>query len=133
MFNLWYNGDNMASDDTFTAEVPTVLEEHENFDKWENNVDGTQFTKIEATREKIENEGLITNAKNLKDGLYEKKWRSGLRLYFAVVEKEDGNKTLLLLGSGKDKEQNRAIMKSREALKKYKVIKEDIKFNPDKK
>lgn len=123
----------MASDDTFTAEVPQEVEEHENFDKWEDKIDGSQLTRIEAAKDKIENEGLITNAKNLKDGLYEKKWRNGLRLYFAVVEDEEGKKTLLLLGSGKDKEQDKAIKKSRKALEDYQVVKEDIKYNPNKK
>lgn len=123
----------MASDDTFTAEVPQEVEEHENFDKWEDKIDGSQLTRIEAAKDKIESEGLITNAKDLKDGLYEKKWRNGLRLYFAVVEDEEGKKTLLLLGSGKDKEQNKAIKKSRKALEDYQVVKEDIKYNPNKK
>lgn len=123
----------MASDDTFTAEVPQEVEEHENFDKWEDKIDGSQLTRIEAAKDKIENEGLITNAKNLKDGLYEKKWRNGLRLYFAVVEDEEGKKTLLLLGSGKDKEQDKAIKKSRKALEDYQVVKEDIKYSPNKK
>ena len=85
----------MASDDTFTAEVPTEIEEHENFDKWEEKIDGTLLTKIEAAREKIQNSGHVTNTKDLKDGLYEKKWggRSGLRLYFAIVEDEEGRKS----------------------------------------
>ena len=123
----------MASDDTFTAEVPQEVEEHENFDKWEDKIDGSQLTRIEAAKDKIESEGLITNAKDLKDGLYEKKWRNGLRLYFAVVEDEEGKKTLLLLGSGKNKEQDKAIKKSRKALEDYQVVKEDIKYNPNKK
>lgn len=123
----------MASDDTFTAEVPQDVVEHENFDKWEDKIDGSQLTRIEAAKDKIESEGLITNAKDLKDGLYEKKWRNGLRLYFAVVEDEEGKKTLLLLGSGKDKEQDKAIKKSRKALENYEVVKEDIKYNPNKK
>lgn len=123
----------MASDDTFTAEVPREVLEHENFGKWEDKIDGSQLTRIESTKDKIENAGLITNAKDLKDGLYEKKWKNGLRLYFAVVEDEKGKKTLLLLGSGKDKEQDKAIRKSRRALEDYQVVKEDIKYNPSKK
>jgi len=123
----------MASKDTFTAEVPKEVIEHSNFDSWENKVDGSQITKVESAKSTIINQGLVTNAKDLKDGLYEKKWNSGLRMYFAIVEDEDGRKTLLLLGSGKDTEQNKAIKKSRKALEKYKVVKEDIKYNPNKK
>lgn len=69
---LWCNGDDMASDDTFTAEVPKEVVEHENFDEWEDQVDGSQLSRIEAAKDKIEKEGLITNAKNLNDGLDEK-------------------------------------------------------------
>ena len=123
----------MASDDTFTAEVPKDIEEHENFTNWEEEVDGSQLTKIEAARAKIENEGLVTSAKSLEDGLFEKKWRNGLRVYFAVVQDEEGRKTLLLLGSGKGKEQDKAIKKSRKALADYKVVEENIKYDPNKK
>ena len=121
----------MATDDTFTAEVPKDVEEHENFKSW--NVDGSQVSRIYAAIETIKNEGLISSAKDLKDGLYEKKWKSGLRLYFAVVEKESGRITLILVGSGKGKEQSKAISESKKALEKYKVVKEDIKYNPNKK
>jgi len=123
----------MASDDTFTAQVPQEIEEHENFDKWEDRIDGSQLTRIEAAKSTIEKEGLITNAKDLKDGLFEKKWRNGLRLYFALVKDVKGKKTLLLLGSGKDKEQTKAIKKSKKALENYELVKEDIKYNPNKK
>lgn len=60
-------------------------------------------------------------------GCTKKKWNSGLRLYFAVIEKE-GRKTLLLLGSGKG-DQQEAIDKSRAVLKNYVVVKENIKKN----
>lgn len=122
----------MASDDVFTAIVPKEIDEDPNFLDWEDKVDGSQISRIESAREKIINEGLITNAKDLLDGLYEKKWNSGLRLYFAVIEKFEGRRTLLLLGSGKGKDQNRAIKRSKEALNNYKVVVENIKYNPNK-
>ena len=116
----------MASNDTFTAEVPKEIEEDPAFTEWENDTDGSLLLKVEAARTKVENEGVITSAKDLTDGLYEKKWKSGLRLYFAVVDK-NGKKTLLLLGSGKGKDQDKAIKKAHEILKGYVVIKESIK------
>ena len=115
----------MASDDTFTAVVPKQVEEDPAFTIWESDVATSLLERVEAAREKIESEGVITSAKDLTDGLYEKKWKSGLRLYFAVIEKH-GKKTLLLLGSGKGKDQDRAIKKSREILKSYVVVKESI-------
>lgn len=122
----------MASDDTFTARVPKKIVEHMNFNRWRAKIDNTQFIKIEAAIAKIENEGLITNSKDLKDGLYEKKWRTGLRMYFAIIEDNKKKKTLLLLGSGKNSEQNRVITKSKRALEGHIVIKEDIRHNPSK-
>jgi len=112
----------MASNDTFTAEVPKRVLESTEYADWIDSADGSQSIRVEAAREKIENEGIITSAKSLGGGLYEKKWNSGLRLYFAVITDSDGKATLLLLGSGKGKEQNKAISKAQEVLKGKKVF-----------
>lgn len=115
----------MSSRDTFTAEVPKEIEEDQAYIDWEADLDGSLYNKVEAAREKIESDGIITSAKDLGDGLYEKKWNSGLRLYFAVIEKE-GRKTLLLLGSGKGRDQDRAIEQSKKKLSSYTVVRESI-------
>ena len=117
----------MASDDTFTAGVPTEILEDPAFTEWEEDSDGSLLQRVEAAKQKIKSDGIITSAKDLKDGLFEKKWNSGLRLYFAVIEKE-GRKTLLLLGSGKGDQQD-AIAQARKILKNYAVVKENIKKN----
>ena len=95
----------MVAYDTFTAEIPKLVEEHELFHEWLEDIDGAEFIKIGAVIEKIVNEGLITSVKNLNSGLYEKKWNSGLRLYFTIIIEGNENKTLLLLGSSKGREQ----------------------------
>ena len=115
----------MSTRDTFTAAVPRAIEETEAYIDWEEHLDGSLFIKVTAAREKIQSDGIITSAKDLNDGLYEKKWNSGLRLYFAVVERE-GRKTLLLLGSGKGKQQQKAINESKKLLVEFRVIKENI-------
>ena len=117
----------MASDDTFTAEVPQIVVEDPQYTEWFESADGTQTTKVEAARYKVESEGLITSAKSLGEGLYEKKWTDGLRLYFAVVKEKDGKKTLLLLGSGKGKDQDKAIKRARKSLESRDVEKSSIK------
>lgn len=89
-------------------------------------MDGYHSIKVDAAREKIAAEGVITSAKSLGDGLYEKKWQSGLRLYFAVVKDSDDKATLLLLGSGKGKDQDKAIKKTRDILQGYIVNKKNI-------
>lgn len=116
----------MASKDTFTAEVPKETEEHPDFKDWIAATDGSQLKKIEAALKSIRNSGIVTSAKDLGDGLYEKKWKSGLRLYFAVVENE-GKKTLLVVGSRKGKGQKAAIKKSKSILVNYNVSRENIK------
>jgi hypothetical protein len=111
----------MGSKDTFTAEVPKEIVEDPAYTEWFEDLDGSPSVRIEAARETIESEGVITSAKDLGDGLYEKKWNNGLRLYFAVIE-DKKRETLLLLGSGKGKEQDKAIKESKKNLKKYKVV-----------
>lgn len=115
----------MSSRDTFTAAVPREVEEGQAYIDWVASLDGSLYTKVEAAREKIESDGLITSAKNLGEGLYEKKWNSGLRLYFAVIEK-GGRKTLLLLGSKKGRDQDRAIEQVRKQLSIYTVFRGSI-------
>lgn len=118
----------MSSDDVFIALVPKAIEETEEFIKWSADIDGRLLILIEAAKEKIKSFGIVSNTKNLQNGLYEKKWKNGLRLYFAVIEDHSGKETLLILGSGKGKEQDKAIIKSREILKNYKVVKTNLKI-----
>lgn len=82
----------MSSRDTFTAEVPKFIVEDEAYSRWEEDIDGSELIRLQAARDKIESDGVITTAKNLENGLYEKKWLNGLRLYFAVIDK-NGRKT----------------------------------------
>lgn len=126
MLSIYWTASDMSSRDTFTAEVPQETIRDQEFQDWLLNLDGSQEIKVEAAIEKIKNFGVVTNVKSLKDGLYEIKWKSGLRVYFAVVL-SSGKKTLLLMGSGKGKKQQQAINKAREILKNHDVIKESIK------
>ncbi|MBT3984560.1 MAG: hypothetical protein HOE90_24600 [Bacteriovoracaceae bacterium] len=118
----------MASKDTFTAEVPKEFETTDEYTKWKEAIDGSLKDYVEAAESKIENDGLITNAKKLENGLYERKWKNGLRVYFSVVIKDE-QKTLLILGSGKGKEQAKAIKQCEKILEEYNVYTGEIKFN----
>lgn len=113
--------------DTVTVEVPTEYIETEEFKKWRESLDKSNSPKIDTMIDKLSDVGVITNSKALPDGLYEKKYTNGLRVYFAVIIK-DGKKTLLLLGSGKGKEQQKAIKSSEKELADYEVFKGDISF-----
>lgn len=63
----------MASDDTFTAEVLSEIFEDPAFIEWEYDTEGSLLQRVEAAKTKIKSDGVITSAKDLKDGLYEKK------------------------------------------------------------
>ena len=110
----------MVSFDTFTADVPKDLLKDPQYQIWEDSIDQSVYIKIMAALKLIEDEGIITGVKYLGQGLYEKKWSSGLRLFFSVVEMND-QKTLLILGANKNS-QNRAIRLSRKILKQYRTI-----------
>lgn len=115
----------MSSKDTFTAEVPKEIIEDAAYTDWEDGLDGSLQPRVQAARDLIENEGTVTSVKDLGDGLYEKKWNSGLRLYFSVVE-FSGQKTLLLLGSGKGRDQDKAISTAKKNLSSYTVTRTSI-------
>lgn len=117
----------MVAHDTFTAKVPEIISEHPKFQNWLEDIDGSDYLKIEAAIEKILNEGLITSVKSLNDGLYEKKWNSGLRLYFAILV-EEKMKTLLLLGSSKGREQEKAIRIAKLQMQAFNVFSGSINF-----
>ena len=74
LLNIRIRYSEMSSRDTFTAEVPREIEKDESFKDWEDDLDGSLLIKLEAAIEKIENEGVVTSAKDLGEGLYEKKW-----------------------------------------------------------
>lgn len=61
--SLRYSGDDTASNYTFTAKEPKEVIEHENFGEWEEKMEGSQLTRIEAAKTTIKSKGLVTNAK----------------------------------------------------------------------
>ncbi|GEM_PF-6057734 len=79
----------VASDDSFTANVSTEIIEDPSFVEWLDNIDGSLLLRVEAAILKIKSIGVITSAKDLKNGLFEKKWNNGLRLYFAVIKSDE--------------------------------------------
>ena len=54
--------------------------------------------------------------KSLGEGLFELRWKSGLRVYYSIAYDEQGKLVLLLLG-GKKTSQKKYIKKSRKILK----------------
>jgi len=74
-----------------------------------------QIAKRLANIEQHEHFGFM---KDLGDFLLELKWLNGRRIYYAIIEDDSGNLTLLILGGNKNG-QNADIKEARKILKKY--------------
>ena len=66
----------------------------------------------------IEEYGHFGIFKDLGDFLSELKWANGRRIYYSVMEDDNGNLTLLILGGNKNG-QNSDIKKAKKILKTY--------------
>lgn len=66
----------------------------------------------------IEIHGHFGEKKDLGDFLSELKWVNGRRVYYSLMEEDQGNLTLLVLGGNKNG-QNSDIKKAKKILKKY--------------
>jgi putative addiction module killer protein len=66
----------------------------------------------------IEKHGHFGTAKDLGDFLSELKWANGRRVYYSIMEDENGDLTLLILGGNKNG-QDSDIKKARKILKSY--------------
>ena len=65
--------------------------------------------------DRIRHNGHFGDAKGLGEGLFELRWKNGLRVYFSYVVDMNGRAILMLLGGDKDG-QNRDIRKARNIL-----------------
>jgi putative addiction module killer protein len=74
-----------------------------------------QIAKRLANIEKHEHFGMI---KDLGNFLSELKWANGRRIYYSIMEDENGDLTLLILGGNKNG-QNSDIKKARKLLEKH--------------
>ncbi len=104
-----------------------MIRESSLFTEWAEELEGNDLLRSESAIEKILSLGVVTSSKNLGAGLYEKKWKSGLRFYFSVILSGDDRSTLLLLGSLKGRLQERAIAECRRQLRFLNVFNGDIK------
>jgi putative addiction module killer protein len=87
----------------------------EPFYDWLNSLDGSVRGKVESRIDRLE-QGNFGNAKALKDGLFELKFKSpAFRIYYAEIGKE-----IVLLISGGDKaKQSDDIQKAKDYLADY--------------
>ncbi|MBY0383768.1 type II toxin-antitoxin system RelE/ParE family toxin [bacterium] len=82
---------------------------------WLDSLDGSVRGKVTARIDRLE-QGNFGNAKGLKDGLFELKFKSpAFRLYYAEVGKE----IVLLISGGDKRRQSEDIQKAKEYLTDY--------------
>lgn len=87
----------------------------EPFNDWLNSLDRSVVGKIEARIDRLE-AGQFGNAKALKNGLFELKFRSpAFRIYYAIV----GKQIILLISGGNKSKQSDDIKKSKKYLDDY--------------
>jgi putative addiction module killer protein len=90
----------------------------EPFNDWLNSLDGSVLGKVQARIDRLQ-DGQFGNAKALKDGLFELKFKNpAFRIYYALI----GKKIILLISGGDKSHQSDDIKKSKEYLSEYRRI-----------
>ncbi len=88
---------------------------NEPFSDWLDSIDNSVKGKVIARVDRLKN-GLFGNAKALKDGLYELKFKNpAFRIYYAIV----GKQVVLLLSGGDKNLQSKDIKQAKEYLEDY--------------
>ena len=91
--------------------TPKVVE----FDEWLDGLSSYLQALVETRLRRIREHNHFGDVRSLGDGLFELRWRNGLRIYFGYVIMDDGKAVLILLGGDKNG-QNRDIAKARALL-----------------
>ena len=94
----------------------------EQFKCWYSKLSGKDKRIVDARVDLARSFGVLSNYKQLdKDySLYEFKWNSGLRVYFALLNDRAGRFILLLIGGNKNT-QERDIMNSKNIIRKANI------------
>lgn len=85
------------------------------YDEWFENETMKSQVQIADRLSKIEKEGYFGTRKDLEDKLWELKWVSGRRIYYALIPEKN---IILLLGGNKNG-QDKDISKARKILRRY--------------
>ena len=91
----------------------------EEFNEWLTKPNGIVKNQVRSRLLKIETDNHIrANAKDLRDGLKELKWKNGTRVYFTIIK--DGESIMIVLLGGNKNGQNKDINKARKILEREK-------------
>jgi len=85
------------------------------FDNWLDDLNPKTRALVDDRLDRLRHFDHFGDSHDLDDGLFELRWKSGMRVYFGYVAGDDGGAVLLLLGGDKHG-QNRDIRKARSIL-----------------
>ena len=85
------------------------------FNEWLSGLSEHLRALLRDRLDRIRESGHFGDAKNLGQGLFELRWKNGLRAYFSYMRSEDGRLVLMLFGGDKNG-QNHDIRKARTLL-----------------
>ena len=90
------------------------IKETKTFKDWFNQLTQKEKLQIAARLERIKTQGYFGDAKSLRKGLCELRWKNGWRIYF-ITNKE----SITLIIGGHKNEQEKNIKKARIFIKQY--------------
>lgn len=82
------------------------------FVEWLDSRGGKRRALVDSRLDRIRESGHFGDFKHLGDGLYELRWKNGIRAYFSFLAEEGGRLVLMLWGGDKNG-QDRDIVKAR--------------------
>jgi len=94
---------------------PLSVKQTKEFEKWQSSLPGTSQYRIQ-TRIDLLKDGHFGDSKELGDGLFELRWKNGLRIYFSY-----SFEVIMLWGGNKDT-QYRDIRKARKLRTNYETF-----------
>jgi putative addiction module killer protein len=104
------------------ADTDLKIKKTEEFAEWYEQLGDTLKTRIDARLERLKT-GHAGDSRSLGEGLFELKWKNGLRVYFSYT-KIDGVDVILVWGG--DKSTQKSDIKKARALKElYEAESED--------
>lgn len=87
------------------------------FDQWLDGLDPKARTQVDDRLDRIRQHDHFGDMKHLGDDLFELRWRSGRRVYFAFIADDGGAAAVMLLG-GEKNGQKRQIVQARRLLER---------------
>ena len=93
-----------------------VLKKTADFAGWYQSIDTVDQTKVDARLDNMK-DGDFSSSRNLQDGLFETKWKNGMRVYYS--RKRIAGADVIVLWGGYKGTQKRDIPKARGIKRRY--------------